>query len=257
MSDQFNPYAAPMAAPPRLPAQAPFGAPQPWGVGEAFSIAWERFKQNWAVAVFPYPLTLVVTQSVGAVPRLLTLSGAVRAESVAAGAISLGSAILGLVLSSYFQVGLTRIWLQIARGESPSFGLLFSGGDRFLPMFLASILAGLAIFAGLLLFIVPGVILGLGLFFYQYYVVDANMSPTRALKASWVATKGQKGDILVLGLAGGGLFVLGVLMFVVGLFATVPIFYIAASVVYTRISGLGVVPPWTGSAGVDRRLTGL
>jgi hypothetical protein len=49
---QYNPYAAPQAAPPPQQESTTTGAPQPWGVGEVVSLGWARFKQNWALLVF-------------------------------------------------------------------------------------------------------------------------------------------------------------------------------------------------------------
>ena len=44
MNYQYNPYAAPQAAPPMAPGVIQPGSPQPWSVGEVITIAWERFK---------------------------------------------------------------------------------------------------------------------------------------------------------------------------------------------------------------------
>ena len=45
----YNPYAAPQAAPLQAQGTAPVGAPQPWEVGEVLSRAWEIYKLHWGV----------------------------------------------------------------------------------------------------------------------------------------------------------------------------------------------------------------
>jgi hypothetical protein len=238
---QYNPYAAPQAAPPVAPGVLAAGAPQPWSVGEVIAIAWDRFKSNWPVVVFTYFLTMLVTQMVGQTPTVLTAIGAVAPGSSTATILTIVFTVLNVIVASYFQAGLTKIWVETARGGTPSFGTLFSG-TRFLPYLGCYALYLLCVFFGSLAFIVPGIILGIGMVLGTWYVVDAKMGPIEALGASWNATKGHKGDLFVLALAAFGLALLGLLMLCVGIFVTVPISYIALGVAYTRISGIGPAP---------------
>jgi hypothetical protein len=69
------------------------------------------------------------------------------------------------------------------------------------------------------------------------------------MKASWAATKGQRGEVFVLGIAGFGLSLLGVLMCCVGWLATTPILYVSMAIAFVRMSGLGVVAPLQRSEG--------
>jgi hypothetical protein len=237
---QYNPYAAP-AAPPPVQAAVASGSPQPWGVGEVVSIAWDRFKSRWPVVVLSYFVTVLMVEVVAMVPNVLQLLGVVDRGSGAAVAIAAVFSVLQLALSFYLNVGMMRIWLEVVRGGSPEFGTLFSGADRLLPFLAVQLLYGLAVLLGLIALIVPAVILGLGLSLGMWYVVDAKMGPIEALSASWQATKGHKGDLFVLGLVTIGLGILGLLMCGIGLLATVPLSYLAYAVAYTRMSGIGVV----------------
>jgi hypothetical protein len=239
---QYNPYAAPQAAPP-VAQGAPGGqGPQPWTVGEVLSIAWDRFKQFWPVVVFSYVLSLVIGQIVGGVQQVLIATGAIEPGSSSGISVQIAFFVVGQMVAAYFQVGLTRIHLEAARGQSPSFGLLFSGGDRFLALFAFTLLYGLIVGVGILLLIVPGIFFALAFAPAQFYVVDQRMGPIAAMQASWEATKGQKGDIFLLGLAGFGLGLLGLVMCLVGVFATFPLAMVAYAAMYTRISGNGPAP---------------
>ncbi|MBV9945265.1 MAG: hypothetical protein JOZ69_00265, partial [Myxococcales bacterium] len=119
-------------------------------------------------------------------------------------------------------MGIIRIWLGIIRGERVSVGMLFSGSDRFWPLLGATLLASIALLVGFLLFIVPGIILAMGIGFYAYFVVDARTGALDGLKASWNATRGQKGAIFAFGLAGFCLIVAGVLALLIGVFVAYP-----------------------------------
>jgi hypothetical protein len=245
---QYNPYAPPQAAPPPVQTSATTGAPQPWGVGELVSLAFERFKQNWAVLVFSYLVVTVILQVASRVTVMLVGDAKPDLSSPEYWAGIGASTLVTQVFNAYFQPGLMRIWVGAARGQTPSFGALFTGHDRFLPMLALTFLSSLLVGFGFVLLIVPGVILSLGLLLAPYYVVDAQMGPIAAMKASWGATRGQKGDVFVLVLAGVGLALLGIVMCFFGILATFPIYSVAVAAAYTRMSGIGVAPALYGAA---------
>ncbi len=225
----------------------PFGAPQPWTVGEVLSTALERFKQSWVVLVFGYLLVFVVTEVVNVplsiVGRVLVGSRGDPVLQALGGFLALP---FTLLVSSFFQVGLMRIWLNVARGQLADFGVLFSGGDRLFPFFFTLVLQVLAVITGSFFFLVPGILLALAWCLAGFYVVDAKMGPIDALTASWNATKGQKGALFVLGLACFGISMLGAAACLVGLFVTTPICYVAFALAFTSISGRGA-PAQTGA----------
>jgi len=233
-----NPYAPPGAATPAV--TVPFGQPQPWTAGEALTLAWARFKEFPAVLVLAYFLNLLLVVIAGQIGNVPMLVGAIRPSALAS-VMTLGGALVGQVVAAFLQVGTMRIVLDAARGKAPELGTLLGGGDRFLPMFLLNLLMFPAIALGFLLLVVPGVIIALGLSIAPFYVVDAGMGPVEAMKASWEATRGQRGELFVLGLAGFGLSLLGMLMCCVGWLATTPLVYVAMAIAFVRMSGLGVV----------------
>jgi uncharacterized membrane protein len=241
-----DPYAQPDAPGPGSLGSLPVGPPQPWTASEAISLALERFKDNWPLLVVANLVATFLSTVVEQVPAVLKLAHVLNGRSLAYALVYLACAFAGVAISTFFQVGLIRIFLAIARGQPAEFGTLFSGSDRFLPLLGVTVLMVLSVGLGFLLFIVPGVILGLGLFASMYYVVDAEMAPVDALRASWEATRGQKGEILLLGLIGLGLGLLGLLTCCVGLLATVPLYSLAMAIAFTRISGRG---PAQSSAG--------
>ncbi len=245
---QYNPYAAPQAMPPMPPGapQAGGGAPQPWDIGEVFGLAWEGFKRCWGVLVGSYFLTAIIAGIPGQAPAVLVATQAVDQGSSEYWAVYSVCTFIGLIIQSFFQPGLIRIWLAVARGQQPEFGALFGGGSKFLPTFAVLMLTIFAILIGYVFLIVPGVILGLGLMFSQFFVVDADLGPIDAMKASWEATNGHKGKLFLFSLLGGIIVCLGLLACCIGIYATLPIFWIAMAIVYIRLSGRG-----TTSSGYD------
>ena len=62
------------------------------------------------------------------------------------------------------------------------------------------------------------------------------MGPIEALKASSRATMGSKWDLFLFGLLLGLMNFAGVLLFLVGLFVTIPISMVACAYVYRRLT---------------------
>ncbi len=240
-----NPYAPPGAE--VAVAAVAYGQPQPWTAGEALTLAWARFKEFGLVLVLGYFLSLVISGVAGQTGNIAALAGGVHSAGIAESLTAAG-AVLGQMVAAFLQVGMTRISLDAARGKAPELGTLFAGADRFFPFFILNILMALAIVLGLVLLIVPGIIIGVGLSMAPFYVVEAGMGPIDAMKASWSATRGQRGEVFVLGIAGFGLSLLGALMCCVGLLATTPILYVAMAVAFIRMSGLGFAAPLAHSA---------
>jgi hypothetical protein len=231
-----------------MPPGAPHagGAPQPWDIGETFGLAWEGFKRCWGVLVGSYFLSAIIGGVPGQAPAILVATHTVDQGSTEYWTVYSICTVLGLMIQSFFQPGLIRIWLAVARGQAPEFGAMFGGGSKFLPVFATLLLTILAIMIGYVFLVVPGVIIGLGLMFSQFYVVDADMGPIEGMKASWQATNGHKGKLFLFSLVGGIVIFLGLLACCVGIYATLPIFWIALSIVYVRLSGRG-----TTSSGYD------
>ena len=152
-----------------------------------------------------------------------------------------------MALGAFFQVGFLRMCLDASRGQAPKLGTLLLGGDCFLAMLALDLLMGLAVGGGTLLFIVPGVILALGLFLAQFYLVDPligrRMPVFESLRASWSATKGQKGALFGIALRCLGIMLLGFLACCIGIVPAMPLAYLIAAVVYTRLSGVGIALP--------------
>jgi hypothetical protein len=235
----YNPYAPP-AAPSLLgPSQpgAP-GEPQPWDVGDAIRSAWAVYKTNWA----PLTAGLLVTGALGVVPQqvpaVLFRTELVEEGTGRAWAISFVFGAIAFVVREFFAAGFTRACLGTLRTGTTRFGDIFGAGDRFVPYLITSFLMALAIAMGLVVFIVPGLILGLGLWMSRFYVIDQGMGPAEALRASWDASAGQKSAFFVLALAELGLFIVGLATCCVGALVAEMVMMLARTVVYLRIAGL-------------------
>jgi hypothetical protein len=237
----YNPYAAPQV-PNDLPPQGagPDGQPQPWDIGDVLSNGWNALANHWPVLVFAPFVAALIGGIPNLVPVVLLLTGTVRQNSSEYWtAYSICSA-LGLISNTFFQVGTTRMYITAARGGTPEFGDIFSGGPRFLPVLGMTLLLILLLLPAFMLFIVPGVIVGLGLSLAHFYVIDAELGPIDALGASWNATKGHKLQIFLLGLVSFCVLMLGFMACCIGVYVALPVVMVAMATVYVRLSGRAV-----------------
>jgi uncharacterized membrane protein len=210
----------------------------PWTIGEVFTLAWARFKLNASVPVVAFLIYTLLTQSLGQGPVLLMRALSPGLDKTAIGALVQFVALVGTMgVGAFLMPGFMRIVLAVARGRQADLGTLFGGGDRFLAMLGLQVSILFVVGLGFLLLIVPGIIVALGFSYAQFFVVDANLGPFEAMRASWAATRGQRGRIFGFGFVGLGVIFLGMLALIVGVIPAAAVIYIAWAIAYTRASG--------------------
>lgn len=126
--------------------------------------------------------------------------------------------IIGIILYGPIQIGLSRFILKLATRESKAkFIDLFSGYDVFIKSLFMTIIILISIFIGTILFIVPGIIVGL-MFSQVYYILAENptISVIECLKQSSKMMDGFKGDLFILELSFIGWIIVCVLTLGVG-----------------------------------------
>ena len=238
----YNPYAAPQAPPP----QQQFGQggmPQPWEIGEVLGQAWTGFKANWVVLLVAFFVTILFQAGPGQSPRIMVATGALDQGTLPYFGMSGGASLVGIIFGAFFRVGLVRITLAVARGQTPQFADLFSGGPLFLRMIGLQLLLALAYGAGCVLFVVGMIFVILMFCLSEYFLVDANMGVIDSMRASYNATKGQWGNLFLFGLVVFGLAMAGVLACCVGAVVAGAVSSVAMAIIYLRLSGRGGAMP--------------
>jgi len=155
---------------------------------------------------------------------------------VAAGLRIVGS-IISFLVGVFITAGILNFALQVARGQRPGFGVVFSGGKWFFPMLGLQIVAGIAVGLGSLLCLVPGIFLALRFAVAQAALVDENLGPIAALKRSWELTGSAWVQILIFGILAFLVAVAGLLACCVGTFVTGPMLVLASVYVYLTLKG--------------------
>lgn len=197
---------------------------------EAIRFGWESMKNNLVFFAFFVAIVWIVQVGISLVanpvwgPRIVVLSFV--------------SFIIGWMVSIFVTIATTKIGLRLssAAGETAEISDVWSGYPRFLDFLIGSVLYGLLVTVGLILFIVPGIYWGIKYSMFGYCIIDKEMPPVAAMKESGKITMGAKWDLFLLGLLFFGIFILGLLACVVGLFAAVPTILVAHAYVYRKLA---------------------
>lgn len=261
---QYNPYAPPQAAPPQFNqgGGGPNAGPQPWSVGEALGTGWEAVKVHFVTLVFTYLVAGLPGFAINQVSNQITKGYQDPSDPMAVfqepgfWAITWGFTIPTMIIAAFFQGGLVKVWIAAARGQTPQFGDLFSGGKTFLPILLYSFVTQLVFLFSLPLLLIPAFIWSCGMSLAEFYMVDEGLGFMDALGKSWRTTSGQKGSIFLFLLAGAGVVILGACACCIGMLVAYPIVFVGLALIYVRISGNTtgtggmMMPPMGGGPGM-------
>lgn len=143
--------------------------------------------------------------------------------------------VIGIIFGIIIEMGLIKICLKFYDQKKPKFSELFLQYPLFFKMLFGRILYGLIVILGLILLIIPGIILSIKFYFFEYFIVDKGLGPIEALKRSWRLTKGAGWNLFLLFLLLGLINFLGTICFLVGLFATIPTAMLATAFVYRKL----------------------
>ena len=166
-----------------------------FSIGEVLGFSWNKTKQHWLFLVSYWILTL-----------LISFGGSFLFFQLTAGYDNPVVSVLGQIANSVISMVLTLGWIQsalnVVDGVRPQWSNLVDNWSL-VPKYLVALVLYFVIFiVGTLLFVIPGIIWIISSSFFAYYILEKNLGPIKALKASCAMTKGAKWDIAGLGLTG-------------------------------------------------------
>jgi hypothetical protein len=195
----------------------PSGAalPRPMGIGEILSTAFRLYQRHWrtllaiaAVVVVPFTLLQYLLGDQLRTRGEVTSNGVVETATWAVGIAGLVAALAGVVMFLVLTGAITRAVAAEVAGEDPGVEQSYRFGfHRFWSVLLVSVLVGLAIIGGLILFIIPGIYIGVRLAVSIETLVVEGRRGTQAMGRSWELVGGHWwhafGTLVVAGLLTG------------------------------------------------------
>ena len=136
-------------------------------------------------------------------------------------------------------LGFYKFMLDTVDGDKPRIETLFNNKKPTLILhyILGSIIIGVGVLVGLIFFIIPGIYLAIRLQFYTYVLLEQEECDCmKALSTSWAMTKGHVINLFTLGLLSFFIVIAGVIAFLIGILAAIPISIIMLALAYRILS---------------------
>jgi len=140
-----------------------------------------------------------------------------------------------VVFVSVSTLGIIKMNIAFKRGQDFTFDDFLSVGNCLLNYVGAIILSAIVVGTGLLFFIIPGIIFAIRLSVTDYFIVDRKMGPLQAMSASWTATRGCVGMLILFAGTMHLLMTLGTLAFLIGMIPAYMVMMVARAQVYDRL----------------------
>lgn len=248
-------------APPPPPAGGyggpPPGGPDNWDVGAAVNYGWTKFQANVgqmilaALAIFAgvvviYGIAFVaIILPAGDTECSFDSDGSYSCDSGGLGILGLVVlALLYVVMFVYAQIigaGLIREGLGVTEGRSFTTAGVFKF-ENIGNVIVTSLLVGLGTFIGTILCVIPGIIFGFLTMFSLFFVVDKNLAPVDAIKASIDLVKNNLGSTIIWYLVAYVIALVGAVLCGVGLLVAIPVILVGTCYTYKKLSGQPIAP---------------
>lgn len=217
-----------------------------FSLGEAFKQGWELTKKHFGfligVLVFTFLISLILQ---------LVLSTLTKQENIINVLLFFVVYIVTIVVGGVLTMGTIKIFLALVDKKPTSFADLFSCLNLFWQYLGASILYGLIVLGGMILFIIPGIRWAVKYQFCLNFIVEKGVGPINALKMSGAVTRGYKWQLFFLGILLMLVNFIGLLVIVIGLFVTVPLsimtYYVAYRMLTQKVPAQDMQRVQTGS----------
>lgn len=200
---------------------------QQFFIGDILRASWKIFLSQW-----PFLLGMMVLVVLSSMIPSFILK---QVKDVVPSPVPEVLSLLAWIFQMVVGMGVTKIYIDLARGEKATFGTLLDTWPQLIKYLVGTILYGLIVLVGILLFIIPGLIFGMMFMYTPYLIIDKGMGPIAALKASKQMTDGVKWDLVGFGAVMMTVVVLGFLALFVGVLIAAPVAAIAEAMMYNHL----------------------
>jgi uncharacterized membrane protein len=234
------------------------GVAQPYSAGDAIGYGWKKFWANPAPLLLGTLILLAVSALVsflanavatgifvGETTTVINSDGSIEIGNggglIASLLVSMVVSLVVGLLAQLIVAGLIKGALDTVDGRPVSVGGMFQGWDK-VKVLVAALIVSVLTAIGTLLCYFPGLVVGFLLSYTIFFVVDRDLEPVEAVKASFSFVTGNLGPTLLFYILAVLVVIAGAILCGVGLLAAVPIAILGAAYTYRRLHGQQVVP---------------
>lgn len=216
-------------------------------IGPWLSQVFTHFSAHWQKYMVPAlafaGVIIVLTVVVGGMMLAGVILGEAVNEELVTFALFGGATLVGggvaLLTLPLFVVGFLRGILAVNRGEEFQLSII-TGAVRELPTILGiMLLTGLAVWIGMMLCVIPGLVLGIGLQFALTIYADRKLGVVECLQESWELAKSNLLMLFVYFFVAG--LIVGVIQYIpiVGMLVAMPLHMMMNIAAYLGLTGQG------------------
>ena len=223
-------------------------------MGDAFSWAWDKFQQNAAALILSSVVYAVILGVLGGIMYGLAFAlapspvtsyqqsdyGFSYETSAGFGAASIIVLVVGgivlLVVGAAIQSAYVSGLLDIANGQPVTVGS-FLKPRNIGAVIIASLILGVVVSIGYVLCFVPGIIVAFLTMFTVVALLDRNLAPVDAIKASYEVTKSNVGPAVLTLLVTMAVTAVGALLCYVGLIVAGPLAGLIQVYAWRKLTG--------------------
>lgn len=241
--------------PPDSPAPPP--STPPYNIGDALSYGWKKFQENVVQILIAIAVLIVVFAVAGLIAfgfiALLTSDAECHVSSAGQLACDDGSGFVWrtivyaiafgflYVVGQIVGAGIIRGVLGITEGRRFEAAEIFRI-EQLGSVVVASLLVGIATSIGYALCYLPGVAIAFLTSYTLFFVIDQNLSPVDAIRASFDLTTKNFANTVLWYIVGALVAFAGVIACGVGLLITIPLVAIGTAYTYKTLTGQPVEP---------------
>lgn len=235
--------------------------PSQWDVGSAVSYGWSKFQANvgqmilaalaiFAGAVLIYGIAffaIILPSGSSDYECSFDASGDYNCTGDAGGLGILSLIVLALLYVVFFvyaQVigaGLIREALAVTQGRPFSTAGVFKF-ENIGNVIVTSLLVGVGTFIGTILCVLPGIIFAFMTMYSLFFVVDKNLAPVDAIKASIDLVKNNVGSTIIWYLVAYVIALVGAILCGIGLLVAIPVILVGSAYTYKKLLNEPVAP---------------
>lgn len=232
-----NPYASPQAINYQQPIQTPAGpiTNVPVSVEQVFNYAWQIWQVNLGLLVGTTVMLFAIIYGL-AIPIGIAQAALENDSPEAAALVGGIGNIVSNLIQMYLGIGQAQIALKLARRQPANFSDLFSGGEKFLYVFVASLLAGVVVLVSLITIVGP-IILALMFWPFYWLIVDGRAGIIESFSIGRMVADKNWGTVFVLALLNLGINLLGCMALCIGMLFSIPLGTMLFAVAYLMMSG--------------------
>lgn len=240
---------------PPAPAYATDPATAPWSVGNAFTYAWAKFQQYLSAiliamlilfvigAIISFIWFVVIGMLTRAFSSTETISGITVTTASPGFFITLVLGALGALVYytvyGFIQAAIARAALAITEGRPVDTALILST-DKLGPIIVTAFLVSVFTAIGYLFCGIGSLVVSFFLTFTFYFLLDQNLAPFDAIKASFNLVKDNLADVFILFIVSAVVTFIGFLLCFVGIIVAAPLVVIATAFTYKKLTNQAV-----------------